>query len=141
MAKTIDEKAGEVQRALADDPAGTLAVMIVYALSKLSDDQSSFMSYRSIGNLVDRKVESPELLHSITILSSPKINVLNPMFVYKASDGDEVVLSPEQWRDAKRSGFLVDPHSGEKIDDFQELTYPYFRTTGEFQKLVSRAHG
>ncbi|QND62704.1 hypothetical protein HB777_01435 [Mesorhizobium loti] len=126
---------------MADDPAGKLAVMIVDALSKLTGDQTSFMSYRSIGNLVHCKVEDPGLLHSIAILSSPKINVLKSMFVYKASDGEEVVLSSAQWRDAKRAGFLVDPHSGEKIDDFQELTYPYFRTSGEFQELVRRAHG
>ncbi|RWN54140.1 hypothetical protein [Mesorhizobium sp.] len=133
---SFEQKVDEIHRVLSGDPAERLALALVKALSALTGDRTSFLSYRSLSNLIKSSTDSPELLRSVAVLSSPRLNVLKPMFVYIAADGEEIVLSARDWTAAKREGFLVDPHSGEKITDFDKLVFPYFQSTTEFQKLA-----
>lgn len=137
MTTAFDEKRDAIARILKGSSSLELAMTLVDALSKLDHQHSSFLSYRSLATLVGVRSDVRELLECVTLLTSPRINVLSPMFVYAPQDREEYVLSKVEWSQAKKLGYLVDPESGEKVENFEDLTYPYFATTADFERVAS----
>lgn len=123
---------------MGDDPVGDVAVALVGALADLPKSETSFLSYRSIGNIVGLSPDEGSLLASLAILTSRQMNILSPFFVYLGADEEEHVLSAQEFRQAKQDGYVVDPASGEKVFEFLSVTFPYFRTTEEFNKDLGK---
>jgi len=141
MANAVEKKVEEIHRILAGHPAEKITISIFLSLLKLPQDHLSLLSYKSISNIAKVEFNSPDLMRSITILTSPSINVLSPIFLFVASDGEEHIISRNQWAVARKNGFLVDPHSGEKITNIEEVALPYFSSTSDFAKLVDQSNG
>jgi hypothetical protein len=121
---------------LEGSPAQKLALMLFDALAGLDHQHTSFLSYRSLARLGGVGGDARELLECVAVLVSPRVNVLKPMFVYAPDDATEHVLSKPQWSQAKKMGYLVDPITGDKVENFEDLTFPYFATTADFELIA-----
>lgn len=137
MSSNVEEQIGRIEKVLDDSPVRALSLNVARAMAGLPVQELNHLSYTSIANLAKVSDQSADLLRCVAFLTSEIANVLSPMFVYIADDDKEYVLTREQYSKAKRDGYLIDHHSGERVEAFLARTYPYFRATDEFAENVA----
>lgn len=140
MPETVKDKLEQIGATKLDVDVARVATSLVEKLAELSGEQASYLSYRSLGNLAGIDADASALLASLAVLTSADLAVLKPMFVYWGDDEEEHVLSPADFSEAKRQGYVVDPHSGRQNKDYIHFIRPYFTVTDAFSELV-RADG
>lgn len=116
----------EIDRLLADDPACAIAKNIAKNIVALSPDQARYISYSQLAKFGEIEPADGRLLQCVATLTSGRVHLLNVFYVYENIDGEEHKISPEEFQQAQRHGYLIDPHSGEAVKDFRKHLYPYF---------------
>lgn len=128
---------GSIQQALSTIPDEDLRAQCSLLAEKLLAAEAiehSSWTYRGLGRLIQRDAADPLLHRCIEALSSRRSSQLLEMhFLYfdaHRDDPDGEPIDDEIVRDAYRAGFLVDPHDGREVPNFESLIAPYFVLKG-----------
>lgn len=75
-----------------------------------------------------------DLLATIAVLTSDKINVLKTRALFHDDDGDEYEIPNIDIEKARENGGLPHPVSGIIVEDFDQYIIPYFEASSHFIK-------
>ncbi|TBX82768.1 hypothetical protein E0I74_01140 [Rhizobium laguerreae] len=115
-----------LDRILAGNPAREVAKRIVEQASSLPPEQAKYLSYSQLANMAEVEPSDGRLIQSVAVLTAGQVDFLNPFYVFEATDGEEYRLNSRELAEAKQLGYIIDPHSGDRVLDYRHHIFPYF---------------
>lgn len=123
---SADEIRAELEERWQDDPAAQVCLRIVNFIVNLPIGEQEFLTFRSLSHAAGKDGVDSELLKAVMILASSKIAALDARALLVDDDDTEHEIDPEELAEARRSGELVHPETGEIIVDFEDRVVPFF---------------
>lgn len=130
---TLDEILQLASR-IPDDSLRESLVRLTRALGPHLSDFDEMWTFAGLARISGIAQDDPVLLDAVRILSSPSpVRVLDMHFLYYSpeGDGEGEVMEDHDIADAYRLGYLVDPHTGAELHDFEDHLVPYFQVRKE----------
>lgn len=108
-----------------------LCSFLVEQLAARSNLTSTRWTYRQLSKLVGVEASSPSFQACVNILATrPTAKMLEVHFMYFDPDNPDAVGEPVDDSDvalAYRNGYLIEPRSGEAVENFENHLLPYFQ--------------
>lgn len=117
----------EIIRIFGDDPACEIALKILHALQNVPLRNASRLTLSYFCKITNADKIDNDLMRVLAILSGSNLHILNSRFVYYDEYDKPYDISPEEFAEATRDGFLINKDTGEPDETFSARTYPYFQ--------------
>lgn len=126
---SIDDIRRELEKMWAGHPAFPFCVAILEYVEHKPRGELEFLTFRSILNIVSRNDIDANIVAAINILCSDRISALESHMMFVDADCQEYVIEAPDFEEAKLTGALVHPESGDLVDDFEGKVFPFFTPT------------
>ena len=114
------------------DPILPLCLRIVDFVSSLPPDQRRMLTFRSFLEAVGKDRVDDDLMRALTILVSSRVTALDARGLLVDDDNSEHELSAEELAEARLTGQLVHPETGELVSEFEARVIPFFVPSARF---------
>lgn len=108
-----------------DSPQSEICVALLNYLIHLSIDKQYHITFGSLKIVIGNKYTNVDLLKAVQYLCGDRIKLLDINFEL-LEDEEFFPLSKSDVSDAKKTGELVHPQTGEIVEDFEEKVFMYF---------------
>lgn len=125
----------EILKKWDDVPAASLSIDILSFLADLPESELKVLTFRTLAGAAGRKPFDADLLAAINILSG-SLSLLDAHAFFVDENDKEYELDDEEFAEARRSGEIVHPVSGELIPEAANYIVPFFVPTDRFFKAV-----
>jgi len=122
----------ELETRWRDDPIVRLCVAIVDYLASLPAEQLQMITFRTLSSGVGKDHIDDELMRALTILVSSRVAALDAHALFVDEDQLEHELTPEELAQARATGRLVHPETGELVSEFESKVIPFFVPSARF---------
>lgn len=78
-----------------------------------------------------------EVLAAVNLLTSSKLAIFESHAMLVDDDETEHELSAEEFAEARKTGMLIHPETGELVPDFETHLIPFFAPTEELQRELA----
>jgi len=109
-----------------DDPIVPLCVRIVDFVSSLPQDQLQMLTFRRFLEALGKERIDDDVMRALTILVSSRVAALDARGLLVDDDQTEHELSARELAEARASGQLVHPETGELVPEFESRVVPFF---------------
>jgi len=136
---TIEELKEQVQAVWHDMPAVEICfVLLDYLASAKKPEQLKMITFRDLVRVTGKTGVDSDLLTAVSILSNSSFAVLDARALLVDEDAAEWELSPEDFAEARATGTLIHPVSGQDVHDFESHIIPFFVPSESF---LAEYHG
>lgn len=135
---TVDEMKAQIGEVWHGVPAVELCFAILDFLASVKPGQLKMITFRDLVNATGRKQVDSELLTAVAMLTNSTVAVLDARALLVDEDSTEHEISPEDFAQARKEGFLIHPETGLEVEDFERHIIPFFVPTDRF---IAEAHG
>lgn len=109
-----------------DVPAADICMKILdYVVSK-PRDELHFLTLTTLCRATGRGEVDVELLAAINILAGSRLGLLESHALFVDDDESEHELTPEEISQARATGELIHPQTGEAVADYERHLIPFF---------------
>ncbi|MFH5923823.1 hypothetical protein [Roseomonas xinghualingensis] len=136
----VDDLKSEVARIWGAAPAAKLCLKIIDFVASLPAEQVRMLTFSNLCRVVGKRAPDGDLLTAVTILVSSKIHALDTHTLFIDDNQAEHEIDPEDLRDAKLSGTLVHPVSGELVSNYEAHLVPFFVPSPKLRGIVDAQH-
>lgn len=102
-----------------------IAVRILENLSQRPAQETRFLTFQTMLNILDESELSVEIIAAVNKLTNPRYAILQPLAIYRDEVGEHI-LSSEDLAMLYSTGKFVHPETGEFVEDGTSSTLPYF---------------
>lgn len=106
-----------------------LCFKILDFLSSHSEPNLRMLTFRTLSRAAEKDQVDSELLTAIMILVSSKVAALDARALLIDDDEREYELSTTDLAEARITGELIHPFTGDPVLDFESKVFPYFVPT------------
>jgi len=114
------------------DPIVRLCVAILDYMAALPADQLGMLTFRALVSAAGKERLDDELMRALTILVSSRIAALDARALLVDDDQSEHELDPQELAEARATGRLVHPETGELVPEFESKVIPFFVPSARF---------
>lgn len=124
---SAEEIKAELSDRWADDPPIIrLCLRLVDFVASLPEEHARMLTFRTLSRAAGKNQIDEELLRALTILVSSRVAALDAHALLVDEDGTENELEPVVLADARASGELIHPETGEPVPEFETKVIPFF---------------
>lgn len=123
----------ELQRRWQESPALKVCFAILEYLERVPDEQLQMLTFGTLQEAVGKNAVDPELITALNILVSSRIAALDAKVLLIDELEDEYEISPTELSEARSSGALIHPRTGELIEEFESKLVPFFVPSESFR--------
>lgn len=116
-----------------DDPIVPLCVRIIDFISSLPPDQLQMLTFRTFLEALGKDRIDDDIMRALTILVSSRVAALDARGLLVDDDLTEHELSARELAEARASGELLHPETGEIVPEFENRVIPFFVPSGRFR--------
>lgn len=120
-------------------PVGSVCLDIIDFVASKPLDQLQFLTFTTLSRAAGKEAIDMDVLAAVNLLTGSRIAVLQAHAMLINDDDTECELSVEYFAEARRTGTLVHPETGDPVPDFEAHLIPFFTPTEELQRELS--HG
>ena len=84
------------------------------------------LNYQSINIFTNRKHKTEHLLEALQYLSGSRVHILDVVFQLLDDSGEFINLKNKDVKDARYTGVLINPNTGEQVDNFEQKVHMVF---------------
>lgn len=129
---SVEDIKREVEEVWQETPATRLSLQIIDYMLAIPDQELRMLTVPSLLAATGHDEPDTDFFVALAILSSSRIHLLDAKAFYCEKNGEEVHLDARQLSDARRTGTLENPETGELIDDYESRLIPYFESSEVF---------
>lgn len=116
---------------------GSVCLDIIDFVASKPLDQLRFLTFTTLSQVAGRAKVDVDVIAAVNLLTSSRLAVLEPHAMLVDDDDTEHELSPEEFAEARRTGLLIHPETGEQVPDFESHVIPFFTPTEELQRELA----
>ena len=131
---TLEEIREEYRTHWGELPVGSVCLDIIDFLASKPVDQLRFLTFMTLSQAAGRKTIDLEVVAAINLLTGSRLTVLEPHAMLVDEDDTEHELTTEEFAEARRTGLLIHPETGDPVPDFESHVIPFFTPTKEVQR-------
>jgi hypothetical protein len=129
---SVREIKADLEKRWKDDPVVRLCIAILDYMAALPADQLRMLTFRALISAVGKERLDDELMRAMTILVSSRIAALDARALLVDDDQSEHELNPQELAEARATGRLVHPETGELVSEFESKVIPFFVPSARF---------
>ncbi len=118
-------------------PVGSVCLDIIDFVASKPLAQLQFLTFTTLSQAAGRTSVDMDVLAAINLLTGSRLTVLQAHAMLVDEDETEHELSVEDFADARRTGALIHPETGDLVPDFESHVIPFFTPTQELQRELS----
>lgn len=126
---SIDDIKRELERIWIDHPAFPFCMSILDFIKDSPRGELEFLTFRSILNVLSRRDIDSNVIYAVNILCSDRISALESHIMFVDEDSQEYEIDLVDFEEAKSTGILVHPETGDPVVDFEAKVFPFFTPT------------
>ncbi|TAV10228.1 hypothetical protein [Rhizobium leguminosarum] len=134
---TLDEIREEYRSRWGELPVGSVCLDIIDFVASKPLDQLRFLTFTTLAQATGRDVIDTEVLAAINLLTASRLAILESHAMLVDEDDTEHELSREEFAEARKTGTLIHPETGEAVPDFEAHVIPFFTPTEELQRELA----
>jgi hypothetical protein len=124
-----------IQQDWGEKPQFKICVSILEYLICLNTSNPLHLTFGGLRNSAGLKFSDSEFLLAIQYLCGDRTHLLDIGF--ELIEGGEYIEIPDcELNNARQTGFLVHPETGEVINDFEDKVYMYFQPSSLIRSLL-----
>lgn len=121
---------------LGDTSKSKICMTIIDYVSAPSNKKISHITYGSLRKVVGDAISAPDLLGAVQYLCGDRVNLLESRF--ELIQGSDIVDIPKQYiQSAQSDGILINPETGETVENYKKYIFIYFVPTQLSSQIVS----
>lgn len=132
---SIDQYKKEILHEWQGNSAVDFCLKIIDYISALPVEQMQMLTFQSMTNAVGLKEVDDTILRAVSLLASTSIDALETKLLLIDDDEREFDIEKGELAEARKTGFLVHPATGEQIRDFETKIIPYFVPSERFLQI------
>ncbi|SSC71456.1 unnamed protein product [Ciceribacter sp. T2.26MG-112.2] len=109
----LDEIREEYRTRWGEFPVGLVCLDIIDFVASKPVDQLRFLTFTTLSEAAGRKTIDMEVLAAVNLLTSSRLAILESHAMLVDDDDTEHELSVEEFAEARKSGTLIHPETGE----------------------------
>lgn len=109
-----------------DVPAAGICMKILDFVESTPTNELSFLTFTTLCRAAGKDKVDMDLLAAINILAGSRLALLDPHALFVDEDENEHELSREQISEARATGTLIHPETGEPVKDYEQHLIPFF---------------
>ncbi|EGL62699.1 hypothetical protein AGRO_4605 [Agrobacterium sp. ATCC 31749] len=133
----LDEIREEYRTRWGELPVGVVCLDIIDFIASKPVDQLRFLTFTTLCQAAGRESIDLEVLAAINLLTSSKLAIFESHAMLVDEDDTEHELSAEEFAEARKTGTLIHPETGEPVPDFETHLIPFFAPTEELQRELA----
>ena len=122
----------ELEKRWRDDLIVRLCMALVDYIGSLPADQLKMLTFPTLSRAVGETRIDDELMRALTILVSSRIAALDARALLVDDDQSEHELDSEELAEARATGRLIHPETGEPVPEFESRVIPFFVPSARF---------
>jgi hypothetical protein len=122
----LDKLRKELLNSWNDVPAAQICMKILDFVEATPRDELHFLTFKTLCRATGREKVDLELLAAINILAGSRLGLLDAHALFVDDDEDEHELSPADISEARATGELIHPETGESVPDYESHLIPFF---------------
>lgn len=128
----------EIEAHIIEDWGKNSCAMLLFCrlLEQLKPGATRYFPLHYLANLVHDQYRVKEVEDAARYLAGERIGLLNLAFEMIGEDNNSRDIETDAVFKALEDGVLLDPDSGEEIEEFESKIFMYFRGTDRLQSLV-----
>ena len=128
----------EIEARIIEDWGKNSCAMLLFCrlLEQLKPGATRYFPLHYLANLVQDQYRVKEVEDAARYLAGERIALLNLAFEMIGEDNNSRDIETDAVFKALEDGVLLDPDSGEEIEEFESKIFMYFRGTDRLQSLV-----
>lgn len=128
----------EIETHIIEDWGKNSCAMLLFCrlLEQLKPGATRYFPLHYLANLVRDQYRVKEVEDAACYLAGERIALLNLAFEMIGEDNNSRDIETDAVLKALEDGVLLDPDSGEEIEEFESKIFMYFRGTDRLQSLV-----
>ncbi|CAN7323249.1 hypothetical protein ELH58_10325 [Rhizobium ruizarguesonis] len=134
---TLGEIREEFRSRWGELPVGSVCLDIIDFVASKPLDQLQFLTFTTLSQAAGREAIDTEVLAAINLLTGSRLAILESHAMLIDDDDTEHELSPEEFAEARKTGMLIHPGTGEAVPDFESHLIPFFTPTEELQRELT----
>ncbi len=123
---------GWIEETWGEKPQADFCSAIISFASKTSNEELALLTYRDFANACGAQEVSSELVEAVTFLSGAKIHAFDAGFFFVDEDDEEHEIEKGEMMEAIATGEFFHPETGERVENFEDVIYPFFTASEEF---------
>lgn len=133
----LDEIREEYRTRWGELSVGLVCLDIIDFIASKPVDQLRFLTFTTLSQAAGRKSIDMEVLAAVNLLTSSKLAIFESHAMLVDDDKTEHELSVEEFAEARKTGTLIHPETGEPVADFETHLIPFFVPTEALQRELS----
>ncbi|WP_299806635.1 hypothetical protein [Tardiphaga sp.] len=126
MVVALENLRRELLARWSDVPAADICMRILDFVESTPQNELHFLTFTTLCRAAGRTNIDVELLAAINILTGSRLALLDAHAMFIDEDENEHELSPEEIAEARETGTLVHPETGEIVGDYERYLVPFF---------------
>lgn len=128
----------EIEARIIEDWGQNSCPMLLFSrlLEQVKPGATRYFPLHYLANLVQNHYRVKEVEDAARYLAGERIGLLNLAFEIIGDDNNSRDIETDAVLKALEDGVLLDPDTGEEIEDFESKVFMYFRGTDLLQSLV-----
>lgn len=118
-------------------PVGLVCLDIIDFVASKPLDQLRFLTFTTLSQAAGRQSIDMEVLAAVNLLTSSRLAILESHAMLVDEDDTEHELSVEEFAEARKTGTLIHPETGEPVPNFESHVVPFFAPTEELQRELA----
>jgi hypothetical protein len=98
-------------------------------------EQITHLTFSVLRKVIGKEYSNVEILKVIPYLCGDRVHILSLHFEFVDENDNYIELEDEEVRQAKNTGKLVHPRTGEYIEDFENKVFMYFTPSSLIQEV------
>lgn len=135
---TVEEMKTQIDKVWHGLPAVELCFAILDFLTSVNPQQLKMITFRDLVAATGRKQIDSDLLTAVAMLTNSTMSILDARALLVDEDSTEHEISPEDFAQARKEGFLIHPETGLEVENFESHIIPFFVPT---ERFIAEAHG
>lgn len=131
---SIESIIEEIQKGWPAMPSGALALRIIDFMKRQDIQELRMLTIPTLLEVVERKQVDAEFLAALAILVNSTVHALDAKAFLWDENEEEIHINAKELAEARRTGGLEHPVTGNIISDFENKLIPYFQYSSRFEE-------
>jgi hypothetical protein len=129
---SADEIKEELNRRWRGEPILRLCINIVDYISSFPPGRIDMLTFGTLAKAAGKDHVDNELMQALAILTGSRVAALDPRALLVDEDETEHEIAPEELAEARATGQLIHPETGEQVFEYESKVIPFFVPSARF---------